>query len=113
LRLLAQIAEGCAARQEEVAAAAYAREAGEVREPPAHGVAGDPVVVVVRPAHQGIAAVVEPAEFGVVEPGLLDELELAGDVRVDADEEQAALLLFALVCGEARELGAVGAPAAD
>src|SRR5262245_43231596 len=82
------------ARQEEVIAAANVDEAGQGLEPLARRLARDgegPRFALVG-ADERVSFVVETGKLRVVHPGLLDELELAPDARVQTDEEQTTLL---------------------
>ena len=52
---------------------------------------GEPSAGVVLVADEGVGFTLKTSERGVVDPRLLDELELAFNVAVEADEVQAAL----------------------
>jgi hypothetical protein len=47
----------------------------------------------------GIRSGVETVEVGVIEPRVLDHLELSRDIGVKGDEQQASLALFAITFG--------------
>src|SRR4249920_1697627 len=68
---------------EEVRSTAHPHERLERRDAPARGLAGQFEFAAVRLRHDRIGAVVLVRELRVVDPGLLHELELTPDVRVE------------------------------
>src|SRR5438876_3882215 len=78
------------ARHEEVSAAAHRDERLERRHAAPRWHAGQLELAASRLRHDGIGSVVLMRKLRVVDPGLLDEFELSPDVRVEAEEVQAA-----------------------
>src|SRR5262249_33876198 len=81
------------ARQKEVLPSAHRDEALELCDATADGRGRyrERVCILVVGPRQGIALVVKAAELGVVDPGLLHELELSPDVGVGANEHETAI----------------------
>ena len=104
-------------RHEEVGAAFHGDEARHARVALSDSLAGSGEAAPERlgRADQRVGVVVEPGELRVVQPGLLHELELAGDVPAQADEVEAARLAVVLgvECFLGRERRAVLTAAAQ
>ena len=78
--------------EEEVGPAHHRDELREPGQPGPHRVARDGEAgASIMAGHQGVRVLVKAIELGVIDPCVLDELELAGDIGAQAYEVQSPL----------------------